>query len=240
MGKTTLFVLGEDPTVFPDPAKAVSHPNGLLAIGGDLSPQRLLNAYRHGLFPWYEDEPILWWCPDPRAVLFLADLKISNSLKKTIRQHRYEVKIDHNFSEIIKACASPRPQKNPSKVGTWITDAMQSAYIKLHELGYAHSIEVYSDDNLIGGIYGVSLGRTFFGESMFSRKTNGSKIALFYLVRQLENWGFEFIDCQVESLHLTSLGARLISRARFLQKLDINNKFETKIGKWTLTPGLCI
>ncbi len=225
------YYLTNDVDYFPNPELALSEPNGLLAIGGDLSSERLLAAYRQGIFPWFDEEPILWWSPDPRTILTVDSVHISTSLKKAIRQNDFEVRADENFTQVIQACAAPRKDAN----GTWITKEMQNAYIRLHELGYAHSIEVYSQETLVGGIYGISLGRLFFGESMFSRKTNASKIALVYLAEQLKQWNFEFIDCQMWSPHLASLGATTITRKVFLEKLTQNNKFESRISKWCLS-----
>ena len=225
-----LVALTEDINYFPPIESALTEPNGLLAIGGDLHAQRLLNAYRRGIFPWYDQEPILWWSPSPRTVLFLDDLHISGSMKKLLKKHQFKIKMDENFAQVIALCGSLRePQP-----GTWITPQMQNAYITLHEMGYAHSLEIYQDNQLIGGIYGLSLGKLFFGESMFSLVSNGSKIAIIYLVKQLKSWGFELIDCQVWNEHLGTLGAKLLSRADFLQKVSQNNLLETKVGKWTL------
>lgn len=207
-----------DRTAFPDVSEALAEPDGLLAIGGDLSSERLLAAYRCGIFPWYSDgQPILWWSPNPRAVLYLDALHVSRSLKKALRREDYRVSFDTAFSEVINACATPRKDG----LGTWITGEMASAYNRLHRQGHAHSIEVWRDERLIGGLYGVSLGRIFFGESMFSRQTNASKIAFVYLVRQLRHWQFALLDCQIYSPHLGTLGARLIPREKFIQYLDI-------------------
>jgi leucyl/phenylalanyl-tRNA--protein transferase len=199
------------------PPVETSTPEGLVAIGGDLRPERLLAAYRHGIFPWYsEDQPILWWSPDPRTVLFPAKLKISRSLRKTLRQGKFLVSFDQAFGEVMRACAGARGNQPP---GTWITPAMLDAYTRLHTLGHAHSVEVWDDGQLVGGLYGVALGAAFFGESMFSRTTDASKVAFAHLVRQLEAWGYTLIDCQVASAHLFSLGAEEIPRAEFLARL---------------------
>ncbi|MCX8087458.1 MAG: leucyl/phenylalanyl-tRNA--protein transferase [Rhodocyclaceae bacterium] len=202
---------------FPPVTEALKDPNGLLAAGGDLSPARLIQAYRQGIFPWYSTgEPILWWSPDPRMVLFPAELKISRSLAKTLRNADYEVKLDTAFAEVIAACAAtPRPHQT----GTWITPHMQAAYRRLHALGFAHSVETWRAGKLIGGLYGVALGRAFFGESMFSRASNASKIALAHLCAYLEARGFGIIDCQMETAHLASLGARPIPRDEFVARL---------------------
>mgnify|MGYP001576397873 CR=1 FL=1 len=190
---------------------------GLLAVGGDLRPERLLEAYRHGIFPWYSSgQPILWWSPDPRTLLFPAKLKLTRSLYKTLRQGKFRVSFDRRFSEVVRACAGPR-DKQPS--GTWITPEMLAAYTQLHALGCAHSVEVWRGEELVGGLYGVALGAAFFGESMFSRVTDASKVAFAHLVRQLEAWGYALVDCQVASAHLFSLGAEEIPRVEFLARL---------------------
>jgi leucyl/phenylalanyl-tRNA--protein transferase len=201
---------------FPPTATALREPNGLLAAGGDLSAQRLLDAYRQGIFPWFsEGDPVLWWSPDPRMVMFPAELKVSRSLRKTLRCHRYEIRTDSHFRAVMEACAAPREGHD----GTWICGAMVAAYTELYERGYAHSVETWIDGELAGGLYGVALGRMFYGESMFSRKTDSSKIAFVHLVRQLERWSFAMIDCQMKTSHLASLGAREIPRAEFAQRL---------------------
>lgn len=207
--------------IFPPLETALSDKdgaNGLLAVGGDLSPKRLLAAYRCGIFPWYSDgDPLLWWSPDPRVVLAPEQLKISRSLTKTLRHSRYEVRLDTRFAEVIRACANaPREGQN----GTWIAPEMQSAYIELHHLGHAHSVETWRDGKLIGGLYGVALGRAFFGESMFSQATDASKIALAHLCAFLRQENFGIIDCQMETTHLSSLGAIPIPRANFILALD--------------------
>ena len=203
--------------VFPPVSRALRDPNGLLAAGGDLSPQRLLAAYRQGIFPWYSaGEPILWWSPDPRMVLFPEALKISRSLAKTLRNADYQVKLDTAFDAVIAACAAtPRPGQH----GTWITAEMKIAYRRLHALGYAHSVETWRDGRLIGGLYGVAIGRAFFGESMFSLERDASKIALAHLCRYLCVHNFGMIDCQMETAHLHSLGARPMPREAFLARL---------------------
>jgi len=202
---------------FPDASLALTEPDGLLAAGGDLSPQRLLNAYRNGIFPWYSDgQPILWWSPDPRTVLYPEKPKISRSLRKVLRQQRFELSYDRAFEQVIRACAEPRREE----AGTWITAAMKQAYTELHRLGHAHSVECWQNNALVGGLYGVSIGRVFFGESMFSRATDASKVAFVTLARQLAQWNFALVDCQVYSPHLASLGACIIPRAEFLQLHD--------------------
>ncbi len=201
---------------FPDPATALQRPNGLLAVGGDLQPMRLLAGYQRGIFPWFSgDQPPLWWTPDPRMVLFPNELKISHSLRKTCRNNTYMLSSDRAFVRVMAACAQPR-KDNPA---TWITSAMQQAYLKLHEAGYAHSIEVWEDKELVGGLYGIAMGKIFFGESMFSCRSNTSKIALVNTVQTLHANGYELIDCQVANPHLASLGARTIARSDFMRYL---------------------
>jgi leucyl/phenylalanyl-tRNA--protein transferase len=204
--------------VFPPIGSALAVPNGLLAAGGDLSPERLLNAYAKGIFPWYSPgEPILWWSPDPRMVLFPDEIRISRSLSRTLRRGAYEVRLDTAFKAVISACAEmPRAGQN----GTWIAPEMQAAYEELHRQGFAHSVETWIDGELAGGLYGVALGRAFYGESMFARRTDASKIALAHLGEQLRRLGFGIIDCQMETAHLASLGARPIARAEFRALLD--------------------
>lgn len=201
---------------FPDIDLALSDPNGLLAAGGDLSPERLLQAYSSGIFPWFEEgQPVLWWSPDPRMVLYPEDLRVTKSLQKTLNKAHYTVTLDKAFAQVIACCAQPRGDSP----GTWITDDMQQAYTQLFEAGHAHSVEVWRDGELIGGLYGVALGQLFFGESMFSFESNASKIALVNLVKQLRRWNYKLIDCQVSSEHLESLGAIEISRREFRQQL---------------------
>lgn len=203
---------------FPPVEYALREPDGLLAVGGDLAPERILNAYRHGIFPWFSPgQPILWWSPDPRAVLFPEKLKVSRSLRKTINHHTYRVTFDTAFAQVIRACAeTPRRGQD----GTWISEEMQQAYIRLHELGYAHSAESWLGDELVGGLYGMRLGRIFFGESMFSRRSDASKVPFVHLVRKLQDDGVVLIDCQVTTEHLLSLGAEEIPRKRFIELLD--------------------
>lgn len=214
---------------FPSLENALTSPNGLLAAGGDLSASRLLSAYRNGIFPWFnEDEPILWWSPDPRMVLFPNELKISRSLAKLIRKNNYTIQTDTHFVEVMQACAAPRKDQQ----GTWIHPEMINAYSELHRLGLAHSVETWIDGALAGGLYGVALGKIFFGESMFSRSPNASKIAFAYLVRQLSKWEFAMIDCQVKTTHLASLGAREIPRHVFRQLLERHIQDVTYGEKW--------
>lgn len=209
--------LEDDPAApFPPIDQALLDPDGLLAVGGDLSPQRLLNAYQHGIFPWYsEGEPILWWSPDPRCVLFPEKLKISRSLQKTLRKQLFELRMDTAFEAVMRACAESRPNQQ----GTWITDQMFQAYVRMHQLGFAHSVECWQDGQLVGGLYGMTIGKVFFGESMFSRKSDASKVALVYLCEYLIEHGFKLIDSQVHTQHLESLGAELIPRSQFAELL---------------------
>lgn len=223
------FLLNEDPQWFPDPQLALSEPNGLLALGGDLCSQRLLSAYQQGIFPWYnEGEPILWWSPEPRAVLFLEDFKLSRSLKKIINNKPHTVKIDSHFELVIESCQQPRSYQPE----TWITPEMKAAYLELFRQGYAHSIEVYQNQQLWGGLYGISLGGAFFGESMFSKKANGSKIALHYLVAMCKHLGIFWVDCQVWSEHLAQFGTREIKRLEFLRLLQKSKEHPTQLGPW--------
>ncbi|WP_411564596.1 leucyl/phenylalanyl-tRNA--protein transferase [Pseudomonas shirazensis] len=211
-----LIWLTRDSLTFPPLTKALQEPNGLLAAGGDLSPERLVQAYRHGCFPWFQDgQPILWWSPDPRTVLFPDELHVSRSLAKLIRQQRYQVSFDTDFETVIAACAAPRDYAD----GTWITDPMRAAYCELHRRGFAHSVEVRESGELVGGLYGLAMGRLFFGESMFSRADNASKVGFVTLVEHLRAAGFVLIDCQMPTNHLHSLGARAISRESFAEHL---------------------
>ncbi|MGE5028008.1 MAG: leucyl/phenylalanyl-tRNA--protein transferase [Betaproteobacteria bacterium] len=214
---------------FPPAESALREPNGLLAAGGDLSRERLIEAYSQGIFPWFNPgDPILWWSPDPRMVLLPADLKVSRSLRKTLKRRNYEIRVDTAFREVMEACAAPRDGHH----GTWITRAMIDAYTDLHRQGLAHSIETWIEDKLAGGLYGIALGRMFYGESMFSRQTDASKLAFVYLVRQLQRWGFGMIDCQMKTAHLASLGAHEIPRSEFSEKLAKLVKFPGLTGVW--------
>lgn len=207
---------GADPDAFPPADEALDEPPGLLAAGGDLSVERLLAAYRRGIFPWYSPgQPILWWCPDPREVLFPQQFHRSRSLTRRERRGDFEIRMDQAFAEVVGACAAPRARER----GTWITPEMQAAYEQLHERGYAHSIEVWRDERLVGGVYGVRLGAVFFGESMFSREPDGSKLALSALATRSESLGLQLIDCQMPSPHLASLGSRTLPREEFLALL---------------------
>jgi leucyl/phenylalanyl-tRNA--protein transferase len=214
---------------FPPVESALKSPNGLLAAGGDLSPIRLLQAYRQGIFPWYsEGDPILWWSPDPRTVLFPSELKISRSLEKTLRNRRFEIRFDCAFAAVMDACAAPRTGQE----GTWISDDMRAAYTELHGMGYAHSVETWIDGRLAGGLYGVALGRAFFGESMFTRERDASKIALVGLVEHLRIGQFGVIDCQMHTAHLASLGARAIAREQFTGLLRELVDYPQSPGPW--------
>ena len=214
---------------FPPPERALIEPNGLLALGGDLSCKRLIQAYSKGIFPWFnQDEPILWWSPDPRMVLFPAELKISRSLRKALQKHDYQISADRSFDQVIAACAAPRRHQG----GTWINSSMIKAYRELHRTGHAHSVETWIDGKLAGGLYGVALGRAFFGESMFSRTTNASKIAFVHLVKQLARWRFGIIDCQMKTAHLASLGAREIPRTQFTRIIEELIHYRGVEGMW--------
>lgn len=203
---------------FPPASSALKEPDGLLAIDGCLSAQRIINAYRHGIFPWFSaGEPILWWSPNPRLVLYPNDLIISRSLAKTVRRNKFSVTIDQAFPEVINACAVTRNTQE----GTWISDDMKKAYNALHQQGIAHSIEAWSNKTLVGGLYGLAIGQVFFGESMFHKQSDASKVAFVYLVQQLRNWHYKLIDCQVRTDHLASLGAKEMPREQFLLHLDL-------------------
>ncbi|MEO8145775.1 MAG: leucyl/phenylalanyl-tRNA--protein transferase [Betaproteobacteria bacterium] len=215
---------------FPPPESALTEPNGLLCAGAELSMARLLAAYRHGIFPWYSgDDPILWWSPDPRMVLFGEELKISRSLAKNLRNKGFETRIDSAFSRVIKACAEPR-QGEP---GTWIGKQMQAAYVALHHAGHAHSFETWHEGKLVGGLYGVAIGRAFYGESMFARANDASKVALVALVETLRERGCPMIDCQQRTPLLASLGAREIPRRQFLRRLAALVNYPERPEKWT-------
>jgi len=217
-----------DELIFPDPSLA--HEEGILAVGGDLRPERLLLAYEMGIFPWYSrHEPIMWWSPDPRFVLYPDQLKISRSMRPILNQGRFQITYDQAFEAVIRQC---RTMPRPGQRGTWITGGMLDAYLSLHEQGYAHSAEAWQNGQLVGGLYGVSLGQCFFGESMFAQVSNASKATFITLVRDLQGAGFPFIDCQVYTDHLSSLGAEEIPRERFLQELDQALDAETLRGDW--------
>jgi leucyl/phenylalanyl-tRNA--protein transferase len=208
-------------------------PEGLIAVGGDLRPERLLEAYRRGIFPWYnDDQPILWWSPDPRAVLFPENLHVSRSLKRSLRPGLFTLTLDTAFRDVMVQCSEPRSQYPGD--GTWITPAMINAYTRLHEMGHAHSVETWKDDKLVGGVYGVAIGGAFFAESMFARVDDASKVALVTLIRQLHRWSFRIVDCQQSSPHVLRLGAEEIPRREFIAHLTAAVKIPDRLGKWKL------
>lgn len=226
---------GDPDKTFPDVGLALREPDGLLAIGGDLSSDRILAAYRRGIFPWFgEGQPILWWSPDPRTVIYPDQLKISRSLRKVLRRGQFRVTFDQDFEQVVHHCAAPRRGSS----GTWITAEMAEAYIRLFEQGYAHSIETREGDRLVGGLYGLSIGRVFFGESMFSLVTDASKVAFAHLLRQLHAWDFGLVDCQVYSEHLASLGAAEIPRSRFVRQLRSQCEEPGHRGPWVPDPAV--
>jgi leucyl/phenylalanyl-tRNA---protein transferase len=214
---------------FPPVERALRRPSGLLAAGADLSPERLVRAYRLGIFPWFsEGEPILWWSPDPRTVLFPRELKLSRSLRKTLRKNLYQVHTDTAFEQVMEGCSQPRP----NQVGTWITENMKQAYCTLHALGVAHSVETWYQGQLVGGLYGIALGRMFYGESMFSCMSDASKTALAALVHRLDAWGFGLIDCQMHTPLLASFGAREIPRSEFTRRVAELVNYPDVPGPW--------
>jgi leucyl/phenylalanyl-tRNA--protein transferase len=228
-----VYLLSDD-LVFPSPKLAPKE--GLLAVGGDLRQERLLLAYRMGIFPWYSRyEPILWWSPDPRLVLYPGEIRVSKSLQKTIKKGLFRITMDQAFEAVIDACAQSRTSADE---GTWIVEEMIDAYRKLHESGFAHSVEAWRDDRLAGGLYGVSLGKCFFGESMFTHISNASKVAFVALVKHLQALNFDLIDCQVTTPHLLTFGAREISRTRYLNELEKSLKPSTLRGQWFFTASL--
>ena len=222
--------LPENPAgAFPDPAPS-QHPEGLIAWGGDLKPERLLNAYRAGIFPWFEHgSPILWWSPQPRAVFYPNQWQAPRRLGRTLRQQRYATSMDRAFLDVLDGCAAPRPGQQ----GTWITTSMQQAYCELHRLGHAHSIEVWDENSLAGGLYGVAIGKIFFAESKFHRRRDASKVALGQLLAALDHWGFLLADCQLWNPHLERLGVELISRPQFIQALEAGLDQPDTTGSWT-------
>ncbi len=231
---TTLHWLdpGDPPDSFPDTSRALRDPDGLLAVGGDLSIERLLAGYRRGIFPWYsEDQPILWWSPDARAILYPAEVRVSRSLRRTLRKNVFTVSVDRDFDGVIEACAQDRTEP-----GTWITGDMRAAYRALHRHGEAHSIETWHSDELAGGLYGVNVGAVFFGESMFARRADASKVALVRLVALCRELGIKLIDCQLPSTHLASLGARQIRRAEFEHQLRLLTSFPSP-SRWSRAPA---
>ena len=223
---------------FPSAETALKDPNGLLCAGLELTPELVLSAYERGIFPWYsEGQPVLWWSPDPRMVLVPGRFKLHRSLRKTLQHSAYEIRVDTSFEAVMRACAEPRPEQG----GTWIGDAIIDAYCALHAAGYAHSVETWMDGELVGGLYGIALGRVFFGESMFVRRTDASKIAFAHLLVQLRRWQFELIDCQQETEHLASLGAAPISRRQFLQALSRwvhTDAISPRAGRWKFDADL--
>lgn len=228
-----MHFLGPDPTRFPPVEDADE--DGILAVGGDLSPQRLVEAYRRGIFPWYsEGLPILWHCPDPRFVLEPKKMHVPKSLRKVMRRGTYEVRLDTAFEAVIDGCAKTR---RPGQRGTWITRDMRKAYVRLHQLGLAHSAEAWLGDELMGGLYGVSLGAVFYGESMFARGDDASKVAFVTLVEWAQSWGVELIDCQQQTEHLARFGAEPWPRSKFVAELERLMPFPTRQGRWTLSAG---
>jgi len=222
-------------TPFPSIDTALTEPNGLLAAGADLSPARLLDAYRHGIFPWYsDDQPLLWWSPDPRMALFPAELRLTRSLKKRLRRDDYAIRADTRFEQVMRACAEPRS----GQAGTWITDDMIAGYCALHAQGSAHSVETWIGGELAGGLYGIAIGRMFYGESMFTRATDASKLALVHLVHQLGRWGYGMIDCQMKTPHLAAFGAREIPRSEFMLKLQELVNCPAPVGEWRFDDDL--
>jgi leucyl/phenylalanyl-tRNA--protein transferase len=224
------FFAHQNEYAFPHPSQADSH--GVLAIGGDLHPERLLLAYHFGIFPWYnEGEPILWWCPDPRFVIKPAEVYIAKSMRKYFNQDLFHITYDTRFQQVIRFC---KEVKRENQLGTWITDEMELAYIKLHELGFAHSVEVWENGDLVGGLYGIALGKCFFGESMFSKVSNASKFGFIQLCLDLDKRGYSLIDCQQPNPHLESLGGKFMDRDIFLAYLKENRKLETEKGNWSV------
>ena len=233
-GRAVVCKAAEAPTItfFPPVETALREPNGLLAMGGDLSAERLLDAYRHGIFPWFNPgEPILWWSPDPRMVLEPGEVRVTRSLAKRIRNGGFEVRVDTSFAEVMRACAAPRRDAQGGS-GTWISSEMVAAYTRLFDTGYAHSVETWREGCLVGGLYGVAIGRMFYGESMFSREPDASKVALVGLARQLQRWDFGLIDCQMETPHLASLGAHTLPRAAFTSRLAELVNLPHRPGPW--------
>ena len=225
-----VFWLSNDNHAFPHPDLA--NEDGMLAVGGDLSPERLIIAYKLGIFPWFNPgDPIIWWSPDPRFVLFPQDLKVSKSMRPYFNQKKFDLTVDTAFSQVMRACQQQR--RKGQMGGTWITEDMLEGYCKLFDMGYAHSVEVWKEGDLVGGLYGISLGKCFFGESMFSKMSNASKFGFISLVKKLEEQGFWLIDCQQETRHLASLGAKSISRKDFLELLQKNGSEPSLLGSWS-------
>lgn len=220
---------------FPPVERAMDDPNGLLAAGGGLGVARLVEAYSHGIFPWFsEGDPVLWWCPDPRMVLATDAVHVSRSLQRRLRRHDYQITMDRAFAEVLRDCAAPRRDH----AETWLVPSMMRAYQRLHDAGVAHSLEVWIDGSLAGGIYGVAIGRMFFGESMFSRQTNGSKMALVALAAQLTRWAFPLIDCQMQTAHLVTMGAREMARAKFVPLVTRLVQRTSMRAPWTVDEDL--
>ncbi len=236
MEETKLFWIAANKyeNTFPPISEALTDPDGLLAAGGDLSVERLLAAYRRGIFPWYDHtQPILWWSPDPRTVLVPGEAHVSRSLKKTFKKNLFTITFDQSFRQVITECAVPREDQ-----GTWLTEKMIDAYIELHKNGHAHSVECWQDEKLVGGIYGVSVGRVFFGESMFSRVTDASKVCLVKLSDYLKEWDYDLFDCQVESDHLARMGAIQITREEFSRQLDLSCVESPAKQAWSKQTGI--
>jgi leucyl/phenylalanyl-tRNA--protein transferase len=218
---------------FPPVEESLTEPNGLLAAGLELNPELILDAYCKGIFPWFNPgEPVLWWSPDPRMVLHPSEFRMSRTLRQRIKRGGYEIRVDSDFGQVMEACAAPRQSQN----GTWIGPAIRQSYTSLHDMGYAHSIETWIDGELAGGLYGLAIGRMFFGESMFARRTDASKLALAHLCRQLEKWKFGLIDCQMETSHLASLGARPIRRTEFIQEVARLVELQPVPTPWLFDP----
>jgi leucyl/phenylalanyl-tRNA--protein transferase len=227
------WLTAHDP--FPPVSHALAEPNGLLAAGGDLSVERLMEAYRLGIFPWYSaGQPVLWWTPDPRMILVPSEFRISRSLRKRLRRRDYEIRVDTCFERVMAECAAPRP----GQTGTWITSEMRAAYAALHRGGMAHCVETWIGGELAGGLYGVAVGRMFYGESMFSRAADASKLALVHLVRQLARWSFRMIDCQMATAHLATLGARTVPRREFMRNLRELVNYPGPIAPWCFDDDL--
>jgi leucyl/phenylalanyl-tRNA--protein transferase len=234
--RVTYLTPGDPPESFPPVTSALTEPDGLLAAGGDLGEARLLYAYRNGIFPWYEEgQPVLWWSPDPRCIFLPGDLHVSRRLRRDVRRSTAEIRINTAFSDVIRECAGPRQ----SEQGTWITPAMMAAYGGLHMNAWAHSIEVWQSGELTGGLYGLAIGKAFFGESMFSLMPNASKMALLFVARLLKNGEFDILDCQIESPHLTGLGARVIPRIDFVGRLDSACGTGQSHKNWPVGPLPC-
>ena len=233
MGKLHFIFPGDPPSAFPPVGNALTEPNGLLAVGGDLTPERLLSAYSRGIFPWFnEGEPILWWSPDPRLVMLPGELHVSRSLRKTLARNPFDIRFNTAFKDVMLACAQPRKKQ----AGTWISEQMVAAYHTLHTLGHAHSIEAWRNGELVGGLYGVAIGKVFFGESMFTRVPDASKVAFVHFIQHITAKKFELVDCQVATEHLISLGAREIPRSEFVTRLREWCLISNDSGSWHCRP----